>query len=292
VRPAGLVPAHPRQGHRWNDHRTVINGILFRTRTECPRRDLPGEYGNWKTVYGQHRRWSLDGTWGKILDRLRAGCSARSARGRRGGRRRRRAAARRSCCVPGSVRGAWPTARRGCRWPVTSGIRSGSGCRCWTRCARRRRGRRWCPSLANPVSSATSAFTGRVAENHGRHSTAPSRTPRSRHDEPLQPLMAPRQPARRWAPVLTETVLLCYGENVKNITVSVPDEVYRDARVAAAERDTSVSALVVSYLQSVSERARDFSRQEAQQHEVQAEIGQFRAADRMSRDQVHDRAVH
>jgi hypothetical protein len=79
---------------------------------------------------------------------------------------------------------------------------------------------------------------------------------------------------------------------VKNITVSVPDEVYRDARVAAAERDTSVSALVVSYLQSVSERARDFSRQEAQQHEVQAEIGQFRAADRMSRDQVHDRAVH
>jgi transposase len=74
VRPAGLVPAHPRQGHRWNDHRTVINGILFRTRTECPRRDLPGEYGNWKTVYGQHRRWSLDGTWGKILDRLRAGC--------------------------------------------------------------------------------------------------------------------------------------------------------------------------------------------------------------------------
>jgi transposase len=74
VRLAGLVPDHPRQGHRWNDHRTVINGILFRTRTGCPWRDLPGEYGNWKTVYGRHRRWSLDGTWGKILDGLRAGC--------------------------------------------------------------------------------------------------------------------------------------------------------------------------------------------------------------------------
>jgi transposase len=41
-----LLPAHPRQGHRWNDHRAVINGIFFRTRAGCPWRDLPGEYGN------------------------------------------------------------------------------------------------------------------------------------------------------------------------------------------------------------------------------------------------------
>ena len=78
---------------------------------------------------------------------------------------------------------------------------------------------------------------------------------------------------------------------MKNITVSVPDDVYRDARVAAAEHETSVSALVVAYLRSVSERTREFSRLEAQQREVQAEIGQFRAADRLRRDQVHDRAV-
>jgi transposase len=69
-----LMPGHPRQGHRWNDHRTVVNGILFRTRTGCPWRGLPGGFGNWSTVYGRHRRWSLDGTWGKILDVLRAGC--------------------------------------------------------------------------------------------------------------------------------------------------------------------------------------------------------------------------
>jgi transposase len=69
-----LLPGHARQGRRWNDHRTVINGILFRSRTSCPWRDLPGEYGNWKTVYGRHRRWSMDGTWAGILDRLRAGC--------------------------------------------------------------------------------------------------------------------------------------------------------------------------------------------------------------------------
>ncbi len=69
-----LMPAHPRQGHRWNDHRTVIDGILFRTRAGCPWRDLPPGYGNWKSVYGRHRRWSLDGTWEKILGALRAGC--------------------------------------------------------------------------------------------------------------------------------------------------------------------------------------------------------------------------
>jgi len=69
-----LMPAHPRQGHRWNDHRTVIDGILFRTRTGCPWRDLPPAFGNWSSVYGRHRRWSLDGTWAQILAALRAGC--------------------------------------------------------------------------------------------------------------------------------------------------------------------------------------------------------------------------
>jgi transposase len=57
------LPAHPRQGHRWNDHRLVIDGIFFRTRTGCPWRDLPERFGNWKTVYNRHRRWSGDGTW-------------------------------------------------------------------------------------------------------------------------------------------------------------------------------------------------------------------------------------
>ena len=54
----------------------VIEGILFRARTGCPWRDLPAEFGNWSTVYGRHRRWSLDGSWAKILDVLRAGCDA------------------------------------------------------------------------------------------------------------------------------------------------------------------------------------------------------------------------
>jgi transposase len=34
-----LLPVHPRQGHRWNDHRLVIDGIFFGTRTGWPWRD-------------------------------------------------------------------------------------------------------------------------------------------------------------------------------------------------------------------------------------------------------------
>ena len=78
---------------------------------------------------------------------------------------------------------------------------------------------------------------------------------------------------------------------MKNITVSVPDDVYRNARITAAQRDTSVSALVVAYLEQLSGWMNEFARLEALQHEVQAEIGPFRAADRLDRDELHDRAV-
>ena len=78
---------------------------------------------------------------------------------------------------------------------------------------------------------------------------------------------------------------------MKNITVTVPDDVYRSARIRAAERGTSVSALVGEYLRSLSERQAAFSRLEAQQRQIQSEIRRFRARDRLDRDQLHDRAV-
>lgn len=76
-----------------------------------------------------------------------------------------------------------------------------------------------------------------------------------------------------------------------NITVSVPEDVYRAARVRAAERGSSVSALVAEYLTSLSRRDAEFERLEAQQRQVQAEIDRFSARDRLTRDEVHERAV-
>jgi hypothetical protein len=76
---------------------------------------------------------------------------------------------------------------------------------------------------------------------------------------------------------------------VKNITVSVPDDVYRGARIEAAERDTSVSALVRNYLESLSEQSDDFERRRRMQKEVVASIRRFRGGDRVSRAEVHGR---
>ena len=78
---------------------------------------------------------------------------------------------------------------------------------------------------------------------------------------------------------------------MKNITVSVPDDVYRDARIRAAEHGRSVSALVAEYLRSLSEQDSEFTRLEAQQRQVQGQIDRFRAGDRLDRDEIHRRAV-
>jgi transposase len=70
-----LLPARtPRRSRPWKDHRTVVNGVLWRTRTGSPWRDLPESYGRWKTVYNRHRRWSADGTWAGVLSGLQRGC--------------------------------------------------------------------------------------------------------------------------------------------------------------------------------------------------------------------------
>jgi transposase len=54
-----LLPAMtPKRGGRWRDHRQVLDGILFRTRTGVPWRDLPERYGPWETVYKRFARWA------------------------------------------------------------------------------------------------------------------------------------------------------------------------------------------------------------------------------------------
>ncbi|MHB8691963.1 MAG: hypothetical protein ACYDHH_12025 [Solirubrobacteraceae bacterium] len=78
---------------------------------------------------------------------------------------------------------------------------------------------------------------------------------------------------------------------MKNVTVAVPDDVYRFARIRAAERGTSVSALVSEYLRSIADADAEFERLAALQRAAEAEIDAFRAGDRVSRDAVHSRAL-
>ena len=64
---APLLPENGRRGKQWKDHRTVVNGILWRLRTGAPWRDLPERYGSWQTCYGRFVRWRRDGTWDGLL---------------------------------------------------------------------------------------------------------------------------------------------------------------------------------------------------------------------------------
>jgi len=78
---------------------------------------------------------------------------------------------------------------------------------------------------------------------------------------------------------------------VKTVTVSLPDDVYRRARTKAAERDTSISALVRDFLIQLAGEELDFERRRRLQNEVIASIRSFRAGDRLSREEIHDRAA-
>lgn len=76
---------------------------------------------------------------------------------------------------------------------------------------------------------------------------------------------------------------------MKNVTISLPPEVYRRARIKAAERDTSVSALVREFLQSLGGEESDFARRKRLQEEVLRSIRRFRAGNRLRREEIHRR---
>ena len=69
----------------------------------------------------------------------------------------------------------------------------------------------------------------------------------------------------------------------------MPDDVYRKARIKAAERDVSVSALVREFLLSLGQEETDGERRKRLQAEVLATIRRFRASDRLGRGEAHRR---
>ena len=82
---------------------------------------------------------------------------------------------------------------------------------------------------------------------------------------------------------------LWYCVNVKNITVTVDDETYRRARMKAAERDTSVSALVKYFLVELAGGESNAERLKREERALRERISTFRAADRLTREDVHER---
>ncbi len=65
-----FLPANGRRGKQWKGHRAVIDGIPWALADGGRWRNLPGECGNWKTVYERFRRWPQEGLWDEILGEL------------------------------------------------------------------------------------------------------------------------------------------------------------------------------------------------------------------------------
>jgi plasmid stability protein len=76
---------------------------------------------------------------------------------------------------------------------------------------------------------------------------------------------------------------------MKNITVSLDDETYRRARIKAAERDTSVSALVKSFLTELAAEESETERLKNEERALRERISGFKANPRLSRNELHER---
>jgi transposase len=48
------------------DRRAVLDGILWKLRTDNPWYDIPPDYPSYQTCYRYHRRWARDGVMNKI----------------------------------------------------------------------------------------------------------------------------------------------------------------------------------------------------------------------------------
>ena len=63
-----LLPSNPKGGRPGGDIRLILEAVCWIVRTGAPWRDLPPDYGNWKSVYNRYSRWVKKGHLDKILD--------------------------------------------------------------------------------------------------------------------------------------------------------------------------------------------------------------------------------
>lgn len=76
---------------------------------------------------------------------------------------------------------------------------------------------------------------------------------------------------------------------MKNITLSVDDETYRQARIQAAQQGTTVSALVRAYLNTLSRRGTEEPDKTTALFDTLDRATSYQASSRMSREEAHAR---
>jgi transposase len=65
-----LPKAKTKRGRPAQDHRQLLNGMLWMLRTGASWRDMPERYGKWTTIYSRFQRWRKSGTWDKMFAHL------------------------------------------------------------------------------------------------------------------------------------------------------------------------------------------------------------------------------
>ena len=113
-----------RVGEPGRDDRNFIEAVLWWRRTGVPWRDLPDEFGPWKTVFNRFNRWSKNGKWDRLYRALQTDIddewhsldstsnrAHQHAAGGKGGRRSTQSGA------PGGLRprSIWSSTRSACR---------------------------------------------------------------------------------------------------------------------------------------------------------------------------------
>jgi len=62
-----MLPAVKTAGRPWTNHRSAVEGAVWKYRTGAPWRDVPERFGKWNSIYKRFNRWAEDGTWEKLL---------------------------------------------------------------------------------------------------------------------------------------------------------------------------------------------------------------------------------
>ena len=62
---------HAKTGRPRCDDRTTLNGVFWKLCSGATWRDVPERYGKWRTIYDRFARYRDDGTFDRILHRLR-----------------------------------------------------------------------------------------------------------------------------------------------------------------------------------------------------------------------------
>jgi len=78
---------------------------------------------------------------------------------------------------------------------------------------------------------------------------------------------------------------------MKNITISLDDDLYRRARILAAEEDTTVTAMLRAYLEEKTRRKEEFERLLKLQQELLATEEGLDPAENLSRDAIYSEEV-